>query len=75
MRILKEFFSSVSIEVNPLSEGEYKELKEAGVDGLTLYQEVYHEETYSKLHVKGPKKSTATAWMRLSGAAGQDSGW
>ncbi|AIQ46285.1 thiamine biosynthesis protein ThiH [Paenibacillus sp. FSL R7-0273] len=56
VRILKEFFSSVSIEVNPLSEGEYKELKEAGVDGLTLYQEVYHEETYSKLHVKGPKK-------------------
>lgn len=42
--------------MNPLSEDEYKELKEAGVDGLTLYQEVYHEETYRKLHVKGPKR-------------------
>ncbi|MBY0008834.1 2-iminoacetate synthase ThiH [Paenibacillus typhae] len=56
VNILKAFFSSVSIEVNPLSEDEYKELKEAGVDGLTLYQEVYHEETYRKLHIKGPKK-------------------
>ncbi|CAM4516675.1 2-iminoacetate synthase ThiH [Paenibacillus typhae] len=56
VNILREFFSSVSIEVNPLSEDEYKELKAAGVDGLTLYQEVYHEETYRKLHIKGPKK-------------------
>lgn len=56
VEILRNYFSSVSIEVNPLSTEEYKELREAGVDGLTLYQEVYHQETYRKLHVKGPKR-------------------
>ncbi|MEK3865756.1 2-iminoacetate synthase ThiH [Paenibacillus sp. FSL H7-0716] len=54
--VLRGFFSSVSIEINPLSTAEYKELLQAGVDGLTLYQEVYHQETYRKLHVKGPKR-------------------
>lgn len=56
VKVLREYFASVSIEVNPLSTEEYKELREAGVDGLTLYQEVYHRETYEKLHVKGPKR-------------------
>ncbi|QQZ59091.1 2-iminoacetate synthase ThiH [Paenibacillus sonchi] len=56
VEILHEYFPSVSIEVNPLSTAEYRELREAGVDGLTLYQEVYHQETYRKLHVKGPKR-------------------
>ncbi|CAH1204645.1 2-iminoacetate synthase [Paenibacillus auburnensis] len=56
VKILREYFSSVSIEVNPLSIEEYRDLMEAGVDGLTLYQEVYHQETYRKLHIKGPKR-------------------
>ncbi|MFD1908271.1 hypothetical protein ACFSQ7_36160 [Paenibacillus rhizoplanae] len=38
--------------MNPLSTAEYAELRDAGVDGLTLYQEVYHQETYRALHVK-----------------------
>lgn len=56
VKVLREYFSSVSIEVNPLSTEEYHELMKEGVDGLTLYQEVYHQETYRKLHVKGPKR-------------------
>ncbi|MEK8212625.1 2-iminoacetate synthase ThiH [Paenibacillus sp. FSL L8-0463] len=56
VKVLRDYFSSVSIEVNPLSTEEYNELRLAGVDGLTLYQEVYHQETYGKLHVKGPKR-------------------
>jgi 2-iminoacetate synthase len=56
VNVLRRYFSSVSIEVNPLSTAEYAELREAGVDGLTLYQEVYHQETYRALHVKGPKR-------------------
>ncbi|GGF86102.1 thiamine biosynthesis protein ThiH [Paenibacillus albidus] len=55
--VLREFFASVSIEINPLSTDEYRELLQAGVDGLTLYQEVYHQDTYRELHVKGPKRN------------------
>lgn len=57
VEVLQDYFSSISIEINPLSVAEYKELQAAGVDGLTLYQEVYHQETYRKLHLKGPKRN------------------
>lgn len=57
VNILRRYFSSVSIEVNPLSTEEYRELAECGVDGLTLFQEVYHRETYASLHLKGPKRN------------------
>lgn len=53
--LLKEYFSSVSIEIYPLRTNEYAELIAAGVDGLTIYQETYDEQLYSKLHLKGPK--------------------
>ena len=49
-------FSSVSIEVQPLSEDEYKMLIGRGVDSLTLYQETYHPEAYAKYHLFGLKK-------------------
>ena len=55
VKILKDFFSSITIEIYPLQTDEYKELIEEGVDGLTLYQEVYNEEVYDKVHLKGPK--------------------
>lgn len=52
---LKDYFDSISIEVYPLEEMEYQQVIASGVDGLTLYQEVYHPETYKKVHVAGPK--------------------
>jgi len=55
VEVLKKYFTSISIEVYPLETEEYKELIDAGVDGLTIYQEVYNEETYRLLHPKGPK--------------------
>ncbi|MDF2922905.1 MAG: thiamine biosynthesis protein ThiH [Paenibacillaceae bacterium] len=57
IKTLREFFPSISIEVYPLHKDEYKQLIQAGADGLTLYQEVYHRDTYSELHVKGPKRN------------------
>ncbi|WP_027338844.1 2-iminoacetate synthase ThiH [Halonatronum saccharophilum] len=53
---LKDYFSSIDIEIYPLYKGEYEELIEAGVDGLTIYQEVYNEEIYDQVHITGPKK-------------------
>lgn len=54
--VLKRYFSSISIEVYALSEDEYKKLSNVGVDGMTMYQEVYQEERYRPLHPAGPKK-------------------
>ncbi|WP_150269132.1 2-iminoacetate synthase ThiH [Paenibacillus tepidiphilus] len=55
--VLRGHFASVGIEVNPLSVSEYMELAQAGVDSLTLFQEVYDQETYRRLHIKGPKRN------------------
>lgn len=56
VEILRNYFRSISIEIYPLETEEYKELIDAGVDGLTIYQEVYNQETYKDLHLKGPKQ-------------------
>lgn len=54
--ILKKYFSSLSIEIYPLSGGEYAALVRDGVDGLTLYQETYDETAYQRMHRQGLKK-------------------
>lgn len=54
--ILKKYFPSVSIEIYPLATEEYIELVGAGVDGLTIYQEVYDRDIYARVHPKGPKR-------------------
>jgi 2-iminoacetate synthase len=56
VEVLKKFFSSISIEIYPLTTGEYAELIAVGADGLTIYQEVYDREVYSQLHLAGPKR-------------------
>lgn len=57
VEILKKYFTSIGIEVYPLEEEEYRELVEAGVDGFCMYQEVYDEEVYARLHPAGPKRN------------------
>ncbi len=59
IQLLKKYFTSISIEIFPLKTNEYKELVALGVDGLTIYQEVYDEKIYSQVHLKGPKKDYA----------------
>ncbi len=49
-------FSSVGIEIYPMAAAEYALLVEAGCDGLTLYQETYHQPTYRRIHPRGPKR-------------------
>lgn len=56
LRLLKRYFASVSIEMFPMEEVDYRRLKEAGVDGLTLYQETYDQEVYRAVHLAGPKR-------------------
>ncbi|MBT3363842.1 MAG: 2-iminoacetate synthase ThiH [Chloroflexi bacterium] len=54
--ILRKYFSSIATEIYPLSQDEYAELIAAGVDGLTIYQEVYDQKIYADIHPKGPKR-------------------
>ncbi|WP_432662963.1 2-iminoacetate synthase ThiH [Wukongibacter baidiensis] len=57
VRVIKKYFDSISIEIYPLTEDEYREVIAAGVDSLTVYQEVYNEEIYDNVHIAGPKKN------------------
>lgn len=53
--MLKPEFPSVSLEVYPMDADEYRLLREAGTDGVTLYQETYHRQLYATYHPRGPK--------------------
>ncbi|PIE57561.1 MAG: 2-iminoacetate synthase ThiH [Desulfobulbus propionicus] len=53
---LKRYFASVSIEIFPMDFEEYSQLQQAGVDGLTLFQETYDQVTYDRVHLAGKKK-------------------
>lgn len=54
-RCLKRYFASVAIEVYPLDVEEYRQLMEAGVDSMTLFQECYDQEVYRRVHQAGKK--------------------
>jgi len=56
IKVLKRYFSSIAIEIYPLTEDEYREAVAEGVDGLTIYQEVYDEDIYYAMHPGGPKR-------------------
>ena len=55
--VLKKYFSSVSIEVMPLDEEDYRYLAEDGLDGLTVYQETYDEKRYAEVHLSSGKEN------------------
>ncbi|MHC4158394.1 MAG: 2-iminoacetate synthase ThiH [Planctomycetota bacterium] len=61
---LRGKFSSISIEVFQMSSVEYANLFEAGIEGVTLYQETYDRGTYAHYHPSGPKSNYDN---RLSG--------
>lgn len=53
---IRNRFSSLQMEVQPLDEHEYAELKTLGLDGVMVYQETYHPATYAQHHLKGNKQ-------------------
>ncbi len=55
--VARDFFQGISLEVHPMLTAEYKELFEAGVDGITVYQETYDRERYAEVHLSGFKKN------------------
>lgn len=55
IRLVKPYFSSISIEVQPLKEEEYRQLTIEGLNAVYCYQETYHKARYKSYHPKGMK--------------------
>lgn len=57
LKILRPHFSSLSIEVQPLEEADYKQLINEGLHGVLVYQETYNRDSYKDFHPKGKKSN------------------
>ena len=51
----------------------YRPLVAAGAEGLVVYQETYHRETYGKMHLHGPKKDFS--WRLDTAERGHEAGF
>ncbi len=57
VREVAKLVPSVSVEVGPMEEPEYRQVVAAGAEGLVVYQETYHRPTYTEMHTAGPKRN------------------
>ncbi|RXK80761.1 2-iminoacetate synthase ThiH [Filimonas effusa] len=57
IRLVKPFFSHISMEVQPLDQDDYAQLVEEGLNTVLVYQETYFKENYKKYHPKGKKSN------------------
>ncbi|MDR3253085.1 MAG: 2-iminoacetate synthase ThiH [Tannerella sp.] len=55
IRLVRPFFQSISIEVQPLKTDEYRRLTESGLNAVYCYQETYNRANYKRYHPKGMK--------------------
>ncbi|MFD1805975.1 2-iminoacetate synthase ThiH [Pasteurella oralis] len=53
---IRPHFSALLMEVQPLEQQEYAQLKQLGLDGVLVYQETYHALQYAKHHLWGKKQ-------------------
>lgn len=57
--LVKQQFSHVAMEVQPMSEDHYRQLVALGLDAVMIYQETYQPETYARHHSRGKKMDFA----------------
>lgn len=57
IKLIKNQFANISIEVQPLDQNEYEELIAEGLYAVLVYQETYHRDEYKKHHPKGKKSN------------------
>ncbi|MGN0908038.1 MAG: 2-iminoacetate synthase ThiH [Succinivibrio sp.] len=53
--LVKQYAAYLQMEVQPLSEEDYAELKTLGLDAVSVYQETYHPGRYKEVHLGGRK--------------------
>jgi 2-iminoacetate synthase len=56
LRLLSREVPQLAIEVQVWSEHEYRRLCAAGCEGVVIYQETYHPDTYARVHLAGRKR-------------------
>jgi 2-iminoacetate synthase len=56
LHALRPLIPSLVLEVGPMEDDQYAEVVRHGAEGLVIYQETYHRETYERLHTSGPKR-------------------
>ncbi|MEZ9176325.1 thiamine biosynthesis protein ThiH [Vibrio kanaloae] len=52
---IKKQFNYLAMEVQPLDQHDYAELKTLGLDAVMVYQETYQPRTYAEHHLRGNK--------------------
>jgi len=57
LKLIRPYFSHISMEVQPLDEHEYRTLIKDGLNTVYVYQETYHKDDYKKHHPKGKKSN------------------
>jgi 2-iminoacetate synthase len=57
LRVLSGVVPSLSIEVQVWSESEYRRLRDAGCEGVVIYQETYDPKRYAEVHLAGRKRN------------------
>ena len=55
LRLARPYFSNLSIEVMPLSTGDYARLTRSGLNGVVCFQETYNRARYDVYHPRGMK--------------------
>lgn len=55
IKIIRPYFSQISMEVQPLSKNDYELLINEGLFGVLLYQETFNKNNYNKYHPSGKK--------------------
>lgn len=56
IRLAREYFRVIGVEIYPLNVDEYAFLHECGADYVTVFQETYDAEKYKTLHLGGHKR-------------------
>lgn len=57
IKLIRNQFSNISIEVQPLDQEDYERLISNGLYAVLVYQETYHQVTYKTHHPKGKKSN------------------
>lgn len=56
IRLARRYFSSISIEVQPLHQEDYQALVPEGLSSVLVYQETYNRSAYADYHLSGMKR-------------------
>lgn len=56
VRKAAKYFSNIGLEIYPMNTAEYKRMRDAGADYVTVFQETYDTDVYEKVHPGGRKR-------------------